>query len=120
MCSGFRERTDVDDTSNKVRAEKMVDLGKTQNSAPRRTFAIAVISMAMLVIVFFVSLCWPQRDSESWKLINPGMSKQQVLGILGEPEIRDDQRYEWRYDFGGVDYFIVKFYENDHVKWTSF
>ena len=98
----------------------MADFGKTQDSATHRTFAIAVISTVMLVIVFFVSLCWPKRDSESWMLINPGMSKQQVFDVLGEPEIRDDQRYEWRYDFGGVDYFVVKFYENDHVKWTSF
>lgn len=120
MCSGFQERTEVDDMTAKVRTEEMVDLGKTQGPATRRTFAIAVISTVTLVVVFFVSLCWPQRDSESWKLINPGMSKQQVLDILGEPEVRDDQRYEWRYDFGGVDYFVVRYYENDHVQWTSF
>ncbi len=79
-----------------------------------------ITANAILIFAHWHSV--PPRDSESWQHIGHGMTKDEVLQIMGKP----DRTYvsggslNWLYDFGGVDYFGVVFDKDNEVEWASF
>ena len=76
--------------------------------------------LAVFLIMIFLCGCSTHQRLDNSLLISPGMTKQQVLGVMGDKPIRNEfsrSVHEWHYCSTGqyADAFIVVFFSEGKV-----
>ena len=83
-----------------------------------------LVAVVLCAVALFAGQFWYNnlRSIPSGRAmqINEGMTKQEVLDMIGEPH-RIGARDEWLYRVSGAgDLYILEFDENDVLTWVSF